>query len=373
MARVTVATIAVALLAVTASRARADDLPPVDPPTPALVDAPDDPAPPADDDVSAARRAAAIAAAIVPGAVVHGAGAYVLGDHATTKHLLLMEAIGIAAAGLGAALVQGSRGSEYTVEPGVPLLIAGAGLILPSWFDDLWVAAGGTRSRGTAIGAPPWSLELGTTYMNDAYRRRGLVRAAATVDVGRFGFAAGAYLDSDNQSRTGDLEVRYLIAGDPTRSRAIADGSRLVARAAVRYLRDDPDMFSTDTVEGELIGRLALSHVDPLLAGTFAEVSTGFGVDRVNYSTGAHDHDTLLLGTFAWGMYLGARGEWTVFYDHRRDGLAGGFDAWRGAGFVGSFGSQATVRISGPWAARAEMQFGNAMLTTLALQYRGGE
>ena len=326
-----------------------------------------------DEDVSTARRVGAIAAAIVPGAILHGAGAFVLGERRTAKHLLEMEAVGLAALAIGAALIQGSRGSAYTVEPGVPILIAGAALVLPSWFDDIWVAAGGPRARGGAIAASAWSLELGTTFMHDAYRVRGLVRAGATIDVGRVGFAAGTYLDSEGASRTGDLEGHYVIAGDHSHGahRNVADGSRLVARAAVRYHRDDPDNVTTDTVEAEVTGRLELKHLDDALAGTFAEVSTGFGIGRTAYSTGAHDNDTLLLGRFAWGMYLGSRGEATIFYDHRRDGLAGGFDAWRGAGFVGSFGAGANVLVGGPWAARAEVQFGNAVVTTFALQYRG--
>lgn len=311
--------------------------------------------------------AAALAAAVVPGVVVHGAGAFVAGHRETAKHLLEMEAVGLALVGLGAALIQGSRGSEYTVEPGVPLAIAGAGLILPSWFDDLWLAAGGGRLHGRALAIPAYTLELGTSWQRDAYRHRGLVRAAADVEVGRWGLAAGAYLDSEGASRTGDLDLHYRIAGGGG-----ADGSRLIARAAVRYLGDDADAVTIATLEAELVGRLELQHLDPFLAGTFAEITTGYGVDRVSYTTGAHDYDTLLLGRFAWGMYLGARGEVTVFYDHRRDGLVGGFAAWRAAGFVGSFGAGATVRVAGPWAVRAEAQFGNASLTTLALQYRGG-
>jgi len=339
----------VAILALTSRVARADDR----------------------DDVSTAGRVAAIAAAIVPGAVVHGAGSFVVGKRRTAKRLLAMEGVGLAAFALGAAFVQGTRGNPYTIEPGVPLAIAGAGLFLPSWLDDIWVAAGGTRDRGAALATPPWTLELGMTSQHDAYRERGLVRVAGTLELGRVGFGAAADVDAEGKSRVGELEARYLIAGDASHV-AIHDGSRLSARIAARYLRDDDDRLSIATAEAELIGRLELAHLDAELRGTFVEVTTGIGVDRVVYANGARDIDSLLLGRFAWGLYLGTRGEATIFYDHRRDGLAGGFAAWRGSGFIGSFGANAQVRVAGPWAVRGELQIGDAVLTTLALRYHGG-
>lgn len=327
------------------------------------------------DDVSAGRRAAAIAAAIVPGVLVHGAGAFVLGERRPAKRLLAVEGVGLAALAIGGALVQGSRGNPYTIEPGVPLAVVGGGLFLQSWFEDIWVAAGGPRVAGEARALPPWSIELGTTLQQDAYRHRGYGRLAATVSFGRTTLATTGWLDAENRARIGELEARYTIAGAPPRGGdpALADSSRVIARAAVRGKRDDDDRVTTAVAEAELIARLELRHLEPSLRGTFAELSTGIGVDRVGYTNGAHDLDSLLLGRFAWGVFLGGRGEATIFYDHRRDGLAGGFAAWRASGFLGSFGANAEVAVGGPWAARAELQVGNAWVGTLALAYRGGQ
>jgi hypothetical protein len=85
-----------------------------------------------------------------------------------------------------------------------------------------------------------------------------------------------------------------------------------------------------------------------------------------------HELHSLLLGRFAWGTYLGDRGELALFYDHRRDSMAGGLAAGRAAGFVGSFGAALELLVSGPWAVRAELEIGTAYVSTVALRYHGG-
>ncbi len=135
--------------------------------------------------------------------------------------------------------------------------------------------------------------------------------------------------------------------------------------------RDDDDRVTLATGELELAGRLDLVHLDRALDGTFAELSTGLGYERASYA-GAHDYGSVLLGTFAWGMYLGRRGEAAAFYDHRRDSLAGGLAAGRAAGFVGSFGARLELLVDPRWAVRGQVEAGSAWVTTVALRYQGG-
>ena len=119
------------------------------------------------------------------------------------------------------------------------------------------------------------------------------------------------------------------------------------------------------------MGRLGLARFDRTFRSNFVELSMGLGANRVTYSSMVSEVESLLLSRFAWGSYVPG-GEVTVYYDHRRDGLAGGIDAWRASGFIGSFGATADIRIDGPWTLRGEFQIGNAYLSTLALAYRGG-
>jgi len=334
------------------------------PPAAAVASAP--PAP------STRRRLAAIGAAIFPGVLVHGAGSFVLGERRTAKRLLVVEGVGVAAAVLGAAAVGGTGGSPYAVWPGVPLALTGVGLFLPTWLADIWVAAGGERVRGGPRGTPPWSLELSALGLRDPYRTRALAGAAARVELGRLGLGAAGLLDAQGDARTGELEARWRICGAAAAAGPIAEGSRLFVRVAARYHRDDPDDVSLATAEAEVVLRAELRRLDPLLAGMFAQLSTGLGVERATYARDAHDVGALLLGGFAWGAYLGRRGEVALFYDHRRDHLAGGLFTGRASGFVGSFGVGAQLAVAGPWGVRGEVQVGNAWVGTLALRYEGG-
>jgi len=368
-----VATAALATLA--APRDARAEPPPTDEPAPRA----DEPAPRADEIAprsrpapSTLRRVVAVGAAIVPGVLVRGAGSYVVGERRTAKRLLELGAIGLAAGAIGGAAVGGSGGSPYFIWPAVPVAVLGGGLLVPSWFADIWVAAGAERVRGGPRAAPPWSIELSTTGLRDPYRARVLPGAAATVELGRLGLGASALLDAGGASRTGGVEARWHILGAPATGGPIEDGSRLYARAAARYHHDDPDDLALATAELEVVLRGELRHVDPRLAGLFLELATGAGVERAGYARGAHDLGAILLARFAWGAYLGRRGEAALFYDHRRDDLAGGLYAWRASGFVGSVGARAQAAIAGPWAVRGELQVGNAWVGTLALCYQGG-
>jgi len=151
----------------------------------------------------------------------------------------------------------------------------------------------------------------------------------------------------------------------------IRDGSRLVARAGLRVHRDDDDRVTLTTGEAELRGRLDLAHIDSVLDGTFVDLSAGIGIEHASY-TGAADNNSLLLGGFAWGIYLGERGEATLFYDNRRDSLAGGLPWLHTAGFVGSFGTAVDILVAPHWAVHAGLEVGNAWVTTLAVRYHGG-
>lgn len=332
------------------------------------------PAAPADHGkaISVRRRAAAIAVAIFPGILVRGAGSWIAGEHRAAKRLAATGAIGSAALLVGGLPIRLSGGSPYTIWPGVPLGVSGTGLFLSSWLADIWVAAGGAQQAATAVALPPWSIEAATTWQHDAYRERALLGAAGHLELGRLGLDAGGYVDARNASRSGQLGARWRLCGPAATGRQISDGSRVVVRGAARLDRDDDDRVTVAAVEAEATGRLDLERLDPATRGNFLELSAGGGVTRTSYPQGHHGRDAILLAGFAWGAYLGDRGEVRLFYDHRRDGLVGGLAAARAAGFVGSVGTTAELRIHGPWAVLCRLQIGHAWVTTLGVRYLGG-
>ena len=333
------------------SPARADD---DEPPTPRIT---------------SARRAAAVLAAIGPGLVLRGVGSWIVGERRAAKRLAATAGVGLGALLIGGIPIAASGANPYSIEPGAPIAIAGVGAVLSTWWADIAVAAGADRT-GTARAAPPWSIELATIWLRDPFRQRGLGRLAADLELGRIGLGAAAMIDAENVARDGELEVRTRIFGAAATGEPIARGDRLVVRTAGLIHRDDDDRVTIATAELEVQGRLDLVWLDDALAGTFAGVSTGIGVERASYA-GVHDTNSLLLGTFRWGLYLGRRGEASVFYDHRRDSLAGGIAAGRAAGFVGSIGGNVDVKVAPRWAVRGQLQYGNAWVSTLAVRYQG--
>jgi hypothetical protein len=331
----------------------------------------------AEPQVSTKRRAAAVALVIFPGVLVHGIGAWTVGEKHTAKELLVAEGAGIAVAGLAGLLVGGSGGNPYTV-PAVPLVVAGSGLLLQSWFEDIWVAAGGSRVCRPPRALAPWSVELGTSWLHDAYRERALLRGGGRVALGkdgvlgRFELGGIGLVDAGGDSELVQGDARVRILGAAATGEQVDDNTRVTARVGERWHRDKPDDLSQLVTEIAVDGRLDLYPIDHMFGRTFITAGTGVGFVHVRYGDAAKEWSSELLAHFAWGAYLGDRGEASVFYEHTRDGLVGGLPAYRASGFVGSVGAMIDARVYGPWGVRAELDIGNAYLTTLAVSYRGG-
>ncbi|NVB79895.1 MAG: hypothetical protein HOV81_15975 [Kofleriaceae bacterium] len=323
-------------------------------------------------EISTARRAGAIAAAIFPGVVVRGLGSYLVGEKRAAKRLLYSAAAGGALMATGGAFVGATGGNPYVVWPQVPLLLVGTGAFVSSWFTDIYVAAGGGEIDAHPRALPPFSVEASMSWQHDAYRERALAGAAGRFEVGRVGLAASGLFHTGGDAALVDLDAHVRILGAPATGEVITSGSRLYARIGGRWYREKPDDLTQFVAEVEVSGRYDLASLDPALGPTFFEAATGIGALRATYASTTHDWGSELLGGFGWGVYVGTRGEVKAFYEHRRDGLVGGIAAYRAAGFVGSVGGIVDLRVAGPWGVRAELDIGNAWLSTLALVYRGG-
>ena len=320
--------------------------------------------------VSTKRRIAAVTVAIVPGVIVRGAGAWLVGERRTAKRLAAMAAIGIGGAFVGGAPIGISGGYPPTV-PLVPILIAGGGLAFTSWWADIAVAAG-VREAGVPRAPAPWAFELATLWQHDAHRERGFLRAGARVDFDRIGLGGTAMIDAEDHVRVGEGEARVRIFGAPPTGAVVTSGTRLFTRVGLRAIDDEDDGVSIVTGEIEVVGRLDLVWIDRGLRGSFLQLSSGVGVERTRYPNAVADTNSVLLGTFAWGTYLGERGEASLYYDHRRDSLQGGIAAFRAAGFVGSLGAYADVLVAPRLAIRAQFDLGSSYLATVGFRFQGG-
>lgn len=314
------------------------------------------------------RRAPAIGAAVVPGLLLHGSGHWVAGERATARRMLAIEAAAIAA--IGAGLVPLALANRRTSWPAIPLVVSGTGVLIGNWLGDLYGSAGAADLLGRpAERGPDIAIQSGYGFVHDPRLQTGSFGVlGAEGRLGRWGAAAGAWLGRDNQRISAGGDRRIL--GSPR-----GTGSHLELRGRVRYHRYAED-FTIAGAEVEVGGRLDLARLAPTLAGSFAELSTGLGLDVVDYRIEGIETDVwdALVGGFAWGLYLGAgRGEARVFYDHRRDGFAAGLATGnRGNGFLGHFGAELDLRLAGPWGLHASTAIGSAWVAHLALRYSIG-
>jgi hypothetical protein len=324
--------------------------------------------------ISPARRTAAIAAAVVPGFVVHGLGSWIVGDRRTAKRLAVAEGGGLAALLAGGLPLFLTYASRRVATPAIPVTLTGAAVFTTSWLADIWSAAGGADIAGHPRARAPWHLDAGTVWTPDPLFEANLYgRLAGAVTLGRLRVAPSFLIASENPSQRYGLDVAWRLLGSPATGAAIADGSRVEIRAAAAAHLHAEDDFWLYTPTLALHGRLDGATVSPGLDGAFAEGELGLGLEVTDHAGLQAETIDLLVGRFAFGAYLGdGRGEWTLFYDHRRDGLAGGFVAGRAAGFLGSVGTSAEIIVHGPWSATAELELGSNWVASLGVRFRGG-
>ncbi len=338
------------------------------------------PAPPPDliPPASPVRKALAGAGAVVPGLVVHGAGHFIRGETRTGWRLLTAEGIGLGGMVGGIAGLAVTGASPRTVAPLSWLLIHSAGLFGVSALADVYGSVSGGRGAGApVVRAPDLTVDAGFLAVNDpvqAYSGLSVVgarwRHRGLVLDGRAWFA----VDHDNQRVR--LTPRWRLVG-PRPDRTAADGSFLDLRTGVVWHRFGDERFQQ--VFGELAarGRLDLQAVGPTLRGAFAEAEIGVAVGGTQHDGFDLESESLLLGGFAFGLYLGhARdgfGELAVFYDHRHDGYVGGAKlVGLGSGSPGHVGARARLRVWGPWGVDLSVATGSAQVAGGGLVYQWG-
>jgi hypothetical protein len=352
-----------------------EDEAPADPdedPGPGATAPPSAPPPPP---LAASRRAGAITAAVVPGVLARGLGSYVARRPRAARRLLVVGGIGLASAIAGGLPLYATYGSGKVVVPGVHFAVGGTGLVLASWWTDIYAAAGGDRLGGRPRALPPLAFELTATWQHDAYLgERALLAPAAELRRGRWTVRAAGLVALAAGTGGGrvDLEVRPWAPRShdiPDVAGARHNGTAVGLRTAVQYHAEPTQNFALLTAELAVRGRLDLERLDPHLRGSFLELDEGLGLEVVDYAHATPEVNTILLSRFAWGLYLpGGRGEVSVFYDHRRDQLAGGLPAGRAAGFLGSIGADLQLSAGRRWLALARVEIGSSALTTLGLR-----
>lgn len=319
----------------------------------------------------------ATTAAVLGGVIAPGVGHAVGGDWESAKSLAKLRGLGLALAGAGGLLLGATGASRRVGGLPVALLVSGSGLVLVPWWADIYGSAGGGRSIGIPrVDLPRAELELSYAHVNDpqfAYSHFAVFQG--DVGLSSFRFRPSLWWSTNTDNQRGRLEVAYRMRG-PGASRPSGDGSGFELRTAGGYQLYPEESYKVVTGELSAAGRYDMARLSPSLNSSFMEMSLGLGLERIGYDVpgASADWSDLLIGGFAYGMYLGRRGELSVYYEHRRDGYVGGISPGRknGSGFLGHFGAGGYFYVTPSIGVTADYAAGAAHVARVGLRVQLG-
>ncbi|WP_394829399.1 hypothetical protein [Pendulispora albinea] len=314
---------------------------------------------------------------MVPGLVVHGSGHYVRGETATGHRLLAMEGGGAAGLALGLAGLAITGASRRFVGALALLTLSGGGLFVVSTLADLYGVAAPEAIRGTPLRmAPVIRTELGLRYVYDPnFDYRSFMVQGIDYRVRGLKLAPSAWfaLNDDNARLMANVGYRFV---GPRPDRSARDGSYFDIDAGFLHHRYGTEQFSMTGAELSIKGRLDMVILGRTLRGSFAELGGGFGLQSYRYLGLSEEANTLLLGWFAWGFYVGPGNEILLYYDHRHDDFAGGMKLGGlgalGSGVPGHVGARGTYFVTPDWGVLADAQIGSAFVGGVSFLFRHG-
>lgn len=305
------------------------------------------------------------------------------GKKGAAKKVAVVSATGLGGALLGGALLALTGASRRTTGPIAAMTVAGVGFFSTSLFADLYLLLAPEGGTGEPLREVPWiEVMIGASAISDpVFQHSEIVTQRIDARWRSLRTSVQAEHAPESTSRRLRVEEGLRLMGPTPGSRTLArDGSFVDVEGALTDHAYPRDGFGTTIAELSVKGRLDLARFDGELSGAFVEglVGAGLMVDRYRSAAGT-DADSILLTRFAFGTYLGrpttdgVHGEASLFYDHRRDGFAGGLQPRGiGAGFLGSFGANARVWLGRSWGVGLNAQAGSALIGGLSLHFRGG-
>jgi hypothetical protein len=284
--------------------------------------------------------------------------------------------LGGVAAGLGGVAVTGA--AFDLVGPFIGLSIAGGSALFTGFLAHGYALLAPPDGTGAPDREPPWlEAELGHRYVHDpVFEFRHFAVAGLSWRTGRWRLSPDAWLAADDDNWRLRLGSAFRLLG-PRPGSPAEDGSFLDVEVAGLHHRYGTERFSMSTLDLAVAGRLDLRRFAPGLTGSFAELALGSAWSAYHYDGLTTEDTKVLLGRFAFGMYLGhdpaGWGELAVFYDHRHDDFAAGAKLpGIGSGAIGHAGLRLRTAIDGPWGVGAEFAAGSAYVGGVSVLYRMG-
>jgi hypothetical protein len=320
------------------------------------------------------------ALSVVPGLAFHGLGTWAAGDGSTSKRLFALQGAGLGLLAVGGVPIALTGASRRTIGPLYAVALTGAGLLSVSAVANLYAAVSPAFEPGApARSLPPVELELGYQHVYDtAFDYRHFLSLGVTARRDAVRWEGALQLAPGQGNARARLGGAYRLWGAPEGARAGADGTALDVEGGVVFHRFGPEGFAMGGAEAGVRGRYDMGRLSRRLEGSFAELGAGLSSQAYSYF-GPVSEDALheqLLFSFGYGVYLGrggpVRGEALLYYDHRKDGFAGGVKA--AVGVLGLFGLRGRMFWSERWGVSADLQAGSAYVARVAAVYAlGGE
>ena len=324
----------------------------------------------------------AVAAAVGPGFLWSGLGTRIAGDRESGRKLLRLKGAGLAVLLAGGIPFAISGASRRTSGFALPLILAGSGGFFGSWWADIYGAATGGRAATARLELPALEAELGYgTVFDPQFDYRHFATAAAWARYRRWTAAGRAWVAGDDNTQRFELSGSYRLFGPaPDGVHPLGlheDGTFLDIEAGGILHRQADDGFTVYTPTVSVRGRYDMQRVGRSLAGSFLDLSVGFGLELYDIDNAGVSPVSLQLARFGYGLYLGGGGtrygELVAYYDHRHDEFAAG--AGTGGVFDGPWGHvgvEGFYYLTRTWGLSAEFEVGSAYVTRLSARFAWG-
>ena len=326
-------------------------------------------------------------AALVPGVVVHGSGTWLQGRRVTTERLLLLEAAGVLAILAGGLVVYETGAARDVAGPATLLIAAGTGALSSSLLASLYATWAPRSGWAEPLGRLPRLVSaLGYTFADDpAFADHHFLTTELEGRLGAWALAVDALVSPSPGRERLAARAGYRLFGAREGSARARDGSYLEPHIGLASERFDHYGFLTSSLELAVDGRLDAERLLPDVRGAFFQGTVGwspqwteFDVPGVNVT----DASSLLLVHSGFGVYVGpgadpasgaARGELELYYDHRRDGLAGGMKTLGpSSGFAGHVGLRGEYFATESWGMRGRVELGSTWVLGSSIVFRAG-
>ena len=230
--------------------------------------------------------------------------------------------------------------------------------------DIYGASTGGTTY--TKSSAPRQFINLGYAYIHDPqFTYSHFLTIAGEFEVGNVVAAPELWAAVDDSNQRMSLPLTYRLIGS-------TKDEYLNLHASLSYHNFGSSQFATTTIEGAVETKLETQRLGVSLTGGFVRLKLGLGFERTVFSAnGSTLRNALPIGRFGYGVYLPRGGELELFYNHRRDGFAGGISPGRSlaSGFLGHVGTGLRLPITPQSAVQLELKVGSALVCHASFQW----